>query len=123
MLRAPLAQWSRGRVTLLGDACHPMLPFLAQGAAMAIEDGYILARALDTEPDDPAHALKRYERARHERTSRVVEGSAANTTRFHNAALANPGTAAAYVDAEWATGKVSERYEWLFAYDATSCRI
>ena len=58
--RAPLARWSVGRVTLLGDACHPMLPFMAQGAAQAIEDGATLAACLTSERDIPA-ALRRYE--------------------------------------------------------------
>lgn len=123
MLRKPLGEWSRGPVSLLGDACHPTLPFLAQGAAMAIEDGYVLARALDLYTDDPTYALKRYEQARCDRTRRIVEGSAANTTRFHNPALRDPETAAAYVDAEWANDKINERYDWLFTYDATSCEI
>lgn len=66
--RAPLAQWARGRVTLLGDAAHAMLPFLGMGAAMAIEDGWALARALALEPEVTA-ALARYEAARKPRTA------------------------------------------------------
>ena len=55
--RLPLPQWSDGRVTLLGDACHPMLPFMAQGAAQSIEDGAALASLLKAMPDDvPARA-------------------------------------------------------------------
>ena len=65
--RAPLARWTRGRVTLLGDAAHAMLPFLGMGAAMAIEDGWALARAFTLEPDVTA-ALTRYEAARKPRT-------------------------------------------------------
>ena len=64
--RAPLPRWSQGRVTLLGDAAHAMLPFLGMGAAMAIEDGWALARCLALEPDVGA-ALARYEAARRER--------------------------------------------------------
>ncbi|BCJ45058.1 monooxygenase [Actinoplanes ianthinogenes] len=80
--RAPLERWSRGRVTLLGDACHAMLPFLAQGAAQAVEDGATLARCL-ADGGDPAEALRRYETSRLARTSRVQAMSAANKTRFH----------------------------------------
>ena len=64
--RKPLARWSEGRITLLGDAAHAMLPFLGMGAAMAIEDGWALARSLALEPDLAA-ALSRYEAARHSR--------------------------------------------------------
>jgi salicylate hydroxylase len=71
-LRPHLPSWSVGRITLLGDACHPTLPFLAQGAVMAIEDGYILSRGLDTNGLDVAAAFRAYESARHERTSRVA---------------------------------------------------
>ena len=56
--RPPMTQWTEGRVCLLGDACHPTLPFLAQGANMAIEDGLIVARCLDAEPGDPAAAFR-----------------------------------------------------------------
>jgi salicylate hydroxylase len=68
--RNPMSTWTQGRITLLGDAAHPMLPFLSQGAAMAIEDGYVLARCLASVPD-PATALLRYEALRRPRTSRV----------------------------------------------------
>lgn len=116
MHRPPLARWSAGRVSLLGDACHSTLPFLAQGAVMAIEDGYILARALAGQAD-VATALERYERARHARTTRMVEGSAANAKRFHNPELAHATGARAYVEREWTEARVRERYEWLFTYD------
>lgn len=69
--RDPMRSWNRGRVTLLGDACHPMLPFLSQGAAMAIEDAYVLAAALDLHRDDLAAALAAYEAERLPRTARV----------------------------------------------------
>ena len=121
-LRRPLPRWSEGRVTLLGDACHPTLPMMAQGAVQAIEDGVILARALDAEPDVPA-ALRRYEAARLARTTRVVEASAENARRFHNPALAEAAGAAAYVDREWSEEKVRARYEWLFTYQVDSVEI
>ena len=122
MHRPPLPRWSVGRVSLLGDACHSTLPFLAQGAVMAIEDGFILARALEA-ASDPAEALARYETARRARTTRMVEGANANTKRFHNPELASVEGARAYVDREWTEAKVKERYEWLFTYDATTVAV
>ncbi len=117
MIRDPLANWTSGRVTLLGDAAHPTLPFLAQGAAMAVEDGRVLARALDAHRDAPERALRVYQATRIERTTRIVLGSAANTKRFHNPELGNPEGAAQYVRREWEPAKVRERYDWLFAYE------
>jgi salicylate hydroxylase len=123
MGRKPMRVWTAGRVTLLGDACHPTLPFLAQGAVMALEDGFILARALDAHADDPGDAFCRYEEARKERTAKIVQGSADNTRRFHNRALAEPAGAQAYVDREWAEERVKQRYEWLFTYDVTKVAV
>ncbi len=76
--RDPLPTWCRGRVALLGDACHPMLPFMAQGAGMAIEDAIVLARCLTDLGDDVPAALRAYEDARKERTSRIQLASRAN---------------------------------------------
>ncbi len=81
--RAPSPQWGRGPVTLLGDAAHPMLPFLAQGAAMAIEDAVVLAIELGRSPGDPAAALRRYETARRPRTARVQHAARRNDFGYH----------------------------------------
>ena len=121
MVRPPLERWTMNRVTLAGDAAHSMLPFLAQGAVMAIEDGCVLARCL-AKYDVPA-ALTHYENARKDRTRRTVEGSAANLYRFHNPVLADPAEARRFVDREWASQRIAERYEWLFRYDATTVGI
>jgi 2-polyprenyl-6-methoxyphenol hydroxylase-like FAD-dependent oxidoreductase len=75
--RAFLEQWGRGRVTLLGDAAHPMLSSLAQGAAMAVEDAVVLAGTLAGSAHDPAAALRDYEDQRRDRTRSVVLGSRA----------------------------------------------
>jgi salicylate hydroxylase len=117
MVRDPLPRWTRGRVTLLGDAAHPTLPFLAQGACMAIEDGMVLARALQSQPGDVAAALRSYEATRIERTTKIVLASAANTRRFHNPELADANGAAAYIAREWEESKVRARYDWLFEYE------
>jgi salicylate hydroxylase len=116
--RPPLPQWSQGRVTLLGDACHPMLPFMAQGAAQALEDGATLTACLAGEPDVPA-ALRRYEQLRLPRASRIQALSTENKTRFHlpdgerqrerDAAMAGGGT-------DFAIKAV----EWIYAHDAAA---
>ena len=79
--RPPIADWSTRRATLLGDSVHATLPYLAQGAAMAIEDAAVLTRAL--EMADVPEALQIYQRNRVERTTRIVEGSSGNRTLFH----------------------------------------
>jgi 2-polyprenyl-6-methoxyphenol hydroxylase-like FAD-dependent oxidoreductase len=120
--RPPMERWTKGRTTLLGDACHPMLPFLASGAVMAIEDALVLARAL-AEIADVDEALRRYESARKERTTRAVLGSAENAKRFHDPRLANAAGAQEYVDREWSEERVRSRYEWLFTYDAAGAGV
>ncbi len=81
--REPLPTWTRGNVTLLGDACHPMRPYLAQGAAMAIEDAWVLSRMLERWEDEPASGLNEYERYRRPRTAKVQAASRAQGEEFH----------------------------------------
>jgi salicylate hydroxylase len=81
--REPLAQWTRGRATLLGDAAHPMTPFLAQGAAMAIEDGMVIARALEA-ASSCQEGVARYEAARRERGTFVMRESHINARRMYS---------------------------------------
>ena len=114
-----MESWTAGRVTLLGDACHPTLPALGQGAVMAIEDGFVLAQCLELSDGNVAMALAYYEEARYDRTRRVVLGSAENAKRFHDRALATADAAQAYVDREWSVDKVKQRYEWLYSYDVS----
>lgn len=122
MARPPMESWSKGVVSLLGDACHPTLPFLAQGAVMAIEDGFILGRALCEVPDVQS-ALKRYEAVRLGRTGEIVRKSTENGKRFHNPELSNAEGAAAYVDREWGRARVQERYDWLFRYQVDAIAL
>lgn len=84
--RPPMSRWSEGRTTLLGDACHPTLPFMAQGAAMAIEDGAVLARCMAAGDDVPA-SLERYESLRRARTAGIQNGSRRNARVFHMSGL------------------------------------
>ena len=123
MARSAMTHWSEGRVTLLGDACHATLPFLAQGAVMAIEDGFVLARALASHGEDHVTAFARYEAARIGRTTKVVDGSAANTKRFHNPRLADDSGADDYITSEFSEQKIEQRYDWLFTYDALNAEI
>ena len=85
--RPAMSNWSKGRATLIGDACHPMLPFLAQGAAMAIEDAFILAEmiAMQTEALEKSFEIFFSERIR--RVSRVQNASKRNATVFHLSGL------------------------------------
>jgi len=83
LIRQPLPRWTWGRVTLLGDAAHPMLPFLGQGAAQAFEDAAVLAHCLAGRQEDPALALRRYESERLGRASRVQQGSYARADFNH----------------------------------------
>ncbi|HEX2890081.1 FAD-dependent monooxygenase [Vineibacter terrae] len=81
--RDPLPRWSAGRIALLGDACHPMLPFMAQGAVQSIEDGAALAACLAQSGGDAPAALTRYEALRKPRATRLQEMSRHNKIRFH----------------------------------------
>ena len=94
--RDSLPRWADGNVTLLGDACHPMTPYMAQGAAMAIEDAAVLSRCLDgVDAGGVADAFRRFEATRKERTTRVQETSRANT---------------------WLKQKTDT--DWVYSYDA-----
>jgi salicylate hydroxylase len=81
--RRPLKRWSEGAAALLGDAAHPMLPYLAQGAAMAIEDAAVVADCLARQPEDPARALRTYCSARRRRTRKIQLVSERNGARYH----------------------------------------
>ena len=119
--RDPLPQWSIGRATLLGDACHPMYPFMGQGAAQAIEDGAALAACLLAAGNaDPAAALKDYERLRLPRVTRLQDMSRANKTRFHM----RDGPAQETRDAKWAKAadRSPDALRWLYDYDPAQVR-
>ena len=124
MQRDPIPRWTQGRISLLGDAAHATLPFLAQGAVHSIEDGMVLARCLEgVDTSGVAVALARYEAARIERTSRMVRGATANTERFHSRELATEASAEKYLQREWSSEPIFERYDWLYSYDANTAPI
>jgi salicylate hydroxylase len=117
--RSPLERWSAGRVTLLGDACHAMLPFMAQGAAQAIEDGATLAACLAGAEADVGEALRRYERLRIPRASRIQALSRTNKTRFH----LPDGPEQEARDAQMAAGSTDWSFQvvaWVYEHDATT---
>jgi 2-polyprenyl-6-methoxyphenol hydroxylase-like FAD-dependent oxidoreductase len=89
--REPLEVWTRGRVTMLGDAAHPMTPYLGQGACMAIEDGMILGRAF-AGSGHLEEAFSRYEAARRARANGVQLASRYQGTQHHGSTASGPGT-------------------------------
>ncbi len=121
MVRPPMASWSQGRITLLGDACHPTLPFLGQGGVMAIEDAYVVAACLRKYFGEPARALARYEAIRRERTAAVVRKAHENRKQAFSPKLAEG--VAAEVTRDWQQVRVKERMDWLYDYDATAVEI
>jgi len=114
--RQPLGRWSRGPITLLGDAAHPMFPFYGQGAAQAIEDAAALARFLSEESEDPIAALRRYEAARIPRTTRLQEVSHA---RGHLNHLPD-GPDQRVRDQAFARADALEANAWIYAHDPTA---
>ena len=119
--RAPLTKWTDGQVALMGDAAHPMLPFMAQGAAMAVEDAWTLAQQLAL-TDNAPRALEDYQALRQARASHVQALSRANAKTFHKrtrlSQLATYGPV-------WLAGKIVPTYiharqDWLYGHDVTT---
>lgn len=124
LFRHPVAPlWGRalpkGAAALLGDAAHPTLPFLAQGACMALEDAFVLARTLDSAPD-LTQALSQYQSARHARASRTVAAANGNARAYH---LRDPFRAFAHLGLRLsgllAPGFALSRFDWLYGHDVT----
>lgn len=112
--REPLSEWGSGAVTLLGDACHPMLPFMAQGACQAIEDAAVLAACLD---DDVETSLRRYEAARRPRATKVQSLSWRNRETYHLA----DGPLQERRDTAYAElGDDLTSFDWLYGHDVSN---
>lgn len=122
LFRHPVAaRWYLSNSVILGDAAHPTLPFLAQGAVMAIEDGWILATCLDNAPLD--EALPRYQMLRRPRVARIVEAANRNARNYHlsgaSARLAHLGLRAV---SRLAPGRLLRAFDWVYDYDPVSVR-
>lgn len=113
----PVRRMARGRIALVGDAAHPVLPFLAQGAALAIEDAAVLARCLGGQ-DGPARALRRYEKLRRARAERVQVEARRNGRTYHAGALV--GFARDRVMGVLGPQRMAERYAWLYGWSPDS---
>ena len=118
--RNPLDSWVSGRIAVMGDAAHAMLPYHAQGAVQSIEDGWVLARALEMGADDPQAALQRYEMLRKDRADRMVIHSR-NAERWYH--YDDPSAVAernqrfrAYNDKYG--DDFTPQQMWLYSYDA-----
>lgn len=121
LFRHPVAKsWHAEALALLGDAAHPTLPFLAQGANLALEDAYTLVRCLADEADTPT-ALAQYEAARKMRVAKVVEAANANAANYH--LRPGPLRFAAHTALRLASRRaphvVANRYRWIHAHDVT----
>jgi salicylate hydroxylase len=118
--RDPLPQWSDGRATLLGDACHPMPPFLAQGAALALEDAVVLARCLVAQAEQPETALLAYQEKRKARAANVLAAARSNMGVFHRSNIVTQ--LATYgpmrIADKLMPAFVRSRLDWIYAYDA-----
>jgi len=110
----PLQRWGSGPVTLLGDAAHPMLPYLAQGAAMAIEDAAVLAQCLAQASDDPAAALRSYEDQRMRRTAQTQRAARRNGVVYH---MTGPAALLRSLALRSLGGSgLLQRYDWLYRW-------
>ncbi len=112
--RPPLRHWSKGPVALLGDAAHPTLPFLAQGAAMAIEDAAVVAHCLAQNRTDPAAALQAYCATRRGRARKVAQLAARNGTIYHLAGAS--GLARDIVMHGLGGERLLHRYDWIYGW-------
>ncbi len=112
----PLPEWGQGRITLLGDAAHPVMPFLASGAVMAIEDAAVLASEMAREPEDPALALRAYEAGRRSRVEKLRAAATRMGAIYH---MSGPMRLARnLVLAAMPPSRLLARNDWLYGYRA-----
>ena len=121
LFRHPVARhWHDDSRALLGDAAHPTLPFLAQGACMAIEDAWVLAACLDADADQP-RALARYQSLRRDRCVRIVDAASANARNYHLSGVRRSlGHAALRMVNRLAPRAAFDRFAWVYDHDPTA---
>lgn len=112
----PLDRWSLGRLALIGDAAHTILPFLAQGAVMALEDAYVLSGLVAEHLDDPVSAFAAYEQQRKSRTTRVAKAAAFNGKVYHQAGMYRHVRNSIMRTAGGA--RLMQSYNWLYNWGA-----
>ena len=122
--RKPFETWHDGKAVLLGDACHPMLPSMAQGAVQAIEDAWVLADCLNEEADFD-QAFDKYYTQRVKRVSRIQKISVQNVRLFHKSNLLTQFMT--YAPA-WLLGKINpnilhKRHDWIYGHDVTESKL
>ena len=121
LFRHPVApQWYRGQAALLGDAAHPTLPFLAQGANMALEDAWALAMMV-ARHDTLAQALAGYQALRHARACKVIKAASGNAWKYHLSwpPLRWAAHSALRLGGGLAPDKMVHQFDWLYGYDIT----
>jgi salicylate hydroxylase len=121
LFRHPVAEhWHKGRVAILGDAAHPTLPFMAQGAVMALEDAWVLADALD-KADSVEAGLAAYQNRRHARATKVIEAASKNARNYH----LSPGPvrfaahSALRLGSRIAPSLAMKKFDWIYGHDVT----
>lgn len=124
LFRHPVAQfWHKGRVAILGDAAHPTLPFLAQGANLALEDAWVLAQCLDA-ASTTGEGLARYQSLRHDRVTRAIEAANGNAWKYH--LKFPPVRMAAHLalklGGRMAPARAVGQFDWLYRHDVTAAQ-
>lgn len=122
LFRHPVASnWHMGAVALLGDAAHPTLPFMAQGGNLALEDAWVLARALEEGTAGIPNALKQYQAWRQERAMKVVDAASRNAWKYHlRAPLSWPAHRILKLSGQIAPQRMVGQFDWIYRHDVTA---
>lgn len=123
--RHPVASvWHKDRVAILGDAAHPTLPFLAQGANLALEDAWVLADCLERS-DDIAVGLARYQALRHGRVSKTIRAASGNAWKYHlrSPIIRNTAHKILQIGGAVAPARMVRQFDWLYRHDVTKSNI